>query len=149
MIRPPQFLDLWRRRTLLGLAAPLLLGLTSCAMPSAPAAESIWGTEWRLQTLGGQQVMADAPATLAFPEAGRVGGSGSCNRFFGSVSLDGERLRIDQIGSTKMACGPGAMNQEDRYLAALNKAQRLQRQGDSLTLHLANGEPPLHFVRVK
>ena len=149
MIHPPQALGRWSRRTLLGLATPLLLGLTSCAMPSAPAAESLWGTEWRLQTLNGRPVMADVPATLAFPEAGRVGGQGSCNRFFGSVSLDGDRLRFDHMGATKMACERGAMDQENRYLAALNQAQRLERQGDSLTLHLSDGKPPLRFVRVK
>ncbi len=148
MIHVPQPFGLWRRRTLFGLAT-LLLGLTSCAMPHAPAAESLWGTEWRLQTLNGRPVLAEAPATLAFPEAGRVGGQGSCNRFFGSVGLDGERLRFDQMGSTKMACQRDAMDQEDRYLAALNKAQRLKRQGDSLTLFLPDGEPPLRFVRVK
>jgi heat shock protein HslJ len=149
MVRPPHRLALWNRRTLLGLAAPLLLGLTSCAMPSAPTAESLWGTEWRLQSLNGQPVVADVPATLAFPEAGRVSGSAFCNRFFGSVVVDGERPRFDHMGATKMACDRDAMNQENRYLTALNQAQRLERQGDSLTLHLPDGQPPLRFVRVK
>ncbi len=149
MFYSPQQTPHWQRRTLLALAAPLLLGLTSCAVPSAPVAESLWGTEWRLQSLGGQPAMADVPATLAFPEAGRVGGQGSCNRFFGSVNLDGERLRFDHMGATKMACDRGAMDQENRYLAALNQAQRWERQGDSLTLHLPEGQPPLRFVRVK
>ena len=138
-----------RRQALLVLAAPLLLSVFGCAVPSAPAAETLWGTEWQLQTLGGQPVMPDAPATLAFPEAGRVGGSGSCNRFFASVSVDGDRLRLDQMGSTKMACQRDAMDQENRYLAALHKAERFERRGDTLTLHLAGGEPPLRFVRVK
>lgn len=139
----------WRRRALLYLAAPLLLGLIGCAVPSAPAAEPLWGTEWRLQSLNGRAVLAGAPATLAFPEAGRVGGNGSCNRFFNSASLDGDRLLIDQLGSTQMACQRDAMGQENRYLAALHKVWRMERLGDTMTLHLQGAGPPLRFVRVK
>ena len=149
MTQPTPSLFPRRRQALLGLAAPWLLGLASCALPSAPAAESLWGTEWRLQTLGGQPVLRQAPATLAFPEAGRVGGNASCNRFFGSVSITGDRLRFDHMGATKMACQRDAMDQEDRYFAALHQAQRMKRQGDTLTLHLAGDAPPLRFVRVK
>jgi heat shock protein HslJ len=137
-----------RRQALLCLALPLL-GLASCAMPRAPTAETLWGTEWRLEMLGGEPVLATAPATLAFPEAGRVAGRGTCNRFFGAVSLSGERVRFDQMGATRMACQPDAMEQESRYLAALLQAQRMERQGDTLTLNLAGGGPPLRFVRVK
>jgi heat shock protein HslJ len=137
-----------RRQALLGLALPLL-GLASCAMPTVPAAEALWGTEWRLERLGGEPVLATAPATLAFPEAGRVAGRGTCNRFFGSVSLSGEQVRFDPLGATRMACQPDTMEQESRYLAALQQAQRMERQGDTLTLHLADGGPPLRFVRVR
>ncbi|MGH9459880.1 MAG: YbaY family lipoprotein, partial [Vicinamibacteria bacterium] len=51
------------------------------------------GTAWRLEDLGGEGALDTVEATLEFPEAGRVAGSGSCNRFFWSVEISGESIR--------------------------------------------------------
>lgn len=140
------------RRALLWLIAPLWVGLQACtpahmnASAATPAPAPLWGTEWRLQSLGDQPVMANSSATLAFPEAGRVGGNGSCNRFFGSVSIEGDRIRFSAIGSTKMACMGGASAQESKYLAALQKAERYERQGDTLLIHVQGMEQPLRLA---
>jgi heat shock protein HslJ len=100
------------------IALPLLWSLTACAVPPAPAASAppLWGTTWQLEDLGGRGVLDRAQATLAFPEAGRVAGQGSCNRFFGSVTVDGSRIGFGQIGSTRMACVAAVNEQESRYL---------------------------------
>ena len=42
---------------LAGLAAPVLLVLSACAMPGAPAAAPLVGSEWRLEDLGGTGVL--------------------------------------------------------------------------------------------
>jgi heat shock protein HslJ len=120
--------------------------LGACAAP-APAPPSLWGSEWQLQSIAGQAVLPQPAATLAFPQAGQVAGHGSCNRFFGSVEIDRDRVKFGPLGATKMACPGGAGEQESRYLGALQKAQRYEVQGDTLLVHAQGMDQPLRFVR--
>jgi heat shock protein HslJ len=109
---------------------------TACArgIPGGRADDDLVGTAWRLRSIGGTPVLNDVEATLEFPEAGRVAGRGSCNRFFGTVVLDGESLRIGGIGATRMACAEPVMKQEDAYLRALEAATRVRRDGKALVV---------------
>ncbi|MDG5976708.1 heat shock protein [Hydrogenophaga taeniospiralis CCUG 15921] len=140
-------------RSPLWLALPVLASLVACAVPAAPAATPasapLVGSEWLLQDLGGRPVLDKVKATLAFPEAGRVTGSGSCNGFFGTYTLIEDRISLGQIGSTRMACGEGVSEQENRYLDALRKAERVEVQGTTMWLHTQGLDKPLRFVRTK
>lgn len=137
-------------RRIATLALPLFAGLSACALPSGPgAAAPLVGTEWRLVSLGGAAVLDGVPATLAFPEAGRVAGQGSCNRFFGSYTLVEDRIAFGQMGMTRMACAGGVGEQENRYMAALQKAQRVQVDGARLTLSVDGMAQPLRYVRTQ
>lgn len=137
-------------RRLALLALPLIAGLSACALPGGPgAATPLVGTEWRLVSLGGAAVLDAAPATLSFPEAGRVAGQGSCNRFFGSYTLVDDRIAFGQMGMTRMACAGPVGEQESRYMAALQKAQRVQVDGARLSLHVDGMAQPLRYVRTK
>jgi heat shock protein HslJ len=130
-------------------AAPLLIALTACTLPGAPGAAPLVGSEWRLEDLGGRGVLDNAQATLAFPEAGRVAGNSSCNRFFGSYTLMQDRIALGQLGGTRMACAPAVDEQETRYLDALQKAQRLEVQGTTMLMHVQGLDKPLRFVRTR
>jgi heat shock protein HslJ len=121
------------------------LSLAACA--GQPAAPSLTGTEWRLEALGDSAVMDRSQATLTFPEAGRVAGNGSCNRFFGSVRITQGHIGFDQMGSTKMACMGPANEQEVRYLSALQKAERYEVQGRTLLIHVNGMAQPLRFAQ--
>ena len=139
-----------RRNVLLWLLTPLALGLQACAQPNTaaiPAISPLWDTEWRLQALGDQPVIESSGATLGFYDVGQVGGNGSCNRFFSTITVEQDRMQFGPIGSTKMACMGPAMAQESRYLAALKKAQRYELQGDTLLIHVDGMAQPLRFVR--
>ena len=129
--------------------APLLLALTACALPGAPGAAPLVGSEWRLDDLGGRGVINGSLATLAFPEAGRVAGNSSCNRFFGSYTLMQDRIALGQLAGTRMACAPAVDEQETRYLDALQKAQRLEVRGTTMLMHVQGLEKPLRFSRTK
>ena len=145
-------LTTFTRRPSLWLTAPIWLGLQACANSAAPAAEPVaplWGTQWQLQALGAQPVMARSKASLEFPEIGRVAGHGSCNRFSGSVTVTGDKLTFGNMASTKMACLGEAMSQERNYLSALQKATRYELQGDTLLIHAAGLEQPLRFSLAK
>lgn len=131
---------------LLGAAA---LAACAGATSAPPAAVSLVGTEWSLQSINGQPVMEGSQASLVFPEVGRVAGNGSCNRFVGAAAIDKERIVFRQVASTKMACLGGAGEQEMRYMDALQKAQRYEVLDRQLSIQVQGMEQPLLFKKTK
>lgn len=105
------------------------------------------GTAWRLEDLAGAGVLDRVQATLEFPEAGRVAGSGSCNRVFGKVEVDGESISFGELGSTRRSCGEATNNQETEYMRALANAERFRIQEPFLYVYGAAEEKPLRFIR--
>jgi len=67
-------------------------------------------------------------ATLDFPEAGKVAGNGSCNRFSGTVEIAGGAHTFGRLGSTRRACAEAIGTQEARYFQALQNAERFARR---------------------
>lgn len=78
------------------------------------------GGEWRVEDISGRGVFDSALVTLEFDARGRVFGSAGCNRWFAGYELTGETLRFGPAGATSMACAPALMDQEMRFLAALD-----------------------------
>lgn len=115
---------------------------------AAGASPSLVGTRWRLEDLAGAGVVANVEATLEFPEAGRVAGRGSCNRFFGTVTITGTAIRFGMLGATQMACPDPVGAQEIRYVAALAAAERFTLDGDRLQLFAGGSAAPLRFSRL-
>ena len=109
---------------------------------------SLTGSEWLLEDLAGAGVIDNVQATLAFAEAGKVSGKGSCNRFFGPAKIDGNAIHLGPLGSTRMACPEAVMNQETKYLNALQAVERFEWKGPYLLLHSKGLEKPLRFTRL-
>ncbi len=111
-----------------------------------PAAVSLWGTAWRLESLAGADVLDSARATLEFPSEGRASGNGSCNRFNGVVTVEGNTIQFGGLAATRMACAEAAMRQEDAYFAALRDAERFEVDGEALRIYSAGrpGAAALH-----
>jgi heat shock protein HslJ len=110
---------------------------------AAPA--GLQGSSWRLEDLSGTGVLGDAPATLEFTEDGAAG-SGSCNRFNGTVTIRGDSIAFGPLATTRKACPEAVMNQENRYLEALRGATRFEVNEPYLLLHGSQPQP-LRFVR--
>jgi heat shock protein HslJ len=100
-----------------------------------------------LEDLGGKGVVDRTQSTISFAEGGKVSGRGGCNRYFGTVEISGDKLKFGAMGSTKMACPEALMDQEDRFLAALQKAERYAMQGAYLLIYVNGMEKPLRFTR--
>jgi len=93
---------------------------------------------WRLISMG------ETASPTAVPQAteltaefsdGRLSGSGGCNRFMGGYQTQGEKLSIEPLASTFMACETAVMSQETQYLKALQAAQRYEvNNQDQLTI---------------
>lgn len=64
----------------------------------------------------------------------RISGSGGCNRFMGGYQTQDDQLSIDTLASTRMACEESVMNQEMKYLMALEGAQRYEVNDQGLQI---------------
>jgi putative lipoprotein len=122
-----------------------LLLVRAAAVAAAPA-PALVGTAWRLEDLAGTGVIDRTLATLEFPEAGSVVGQGTCNRFFGQFEASGTTLTIARLGATKKLCPPALMDQEAKYLRALEGAQRFEIEGTTLRVYSAGLDRPLRFA---
>ena len=58
-------------------------------------------------------------------------------------------MKISAMGSTKMACPEALMKQEDRYLAALQAAERFESHDGNLLIYYTGSEKPLRFHALK
>jgi heat shock protein HslJ len=124
---------------------PAVAAMTDSARPAPSGA--LTGSTWVLEDIGGAGVIDDARATLEFPEPGKVSGRGSCNRFFGTVEQNGDRLHLRPLGTTRMACPEAVMDQEKRYLDRLQAAERFEVEGTTLRIYAGGDTPALRFTR--
>lgn len=71
---------------------------------------------------------------------GRVSGSGGCNRYNGSYTTKGNQIKIGPLASTFKACEESIMQQESRFLKALQAAERYEVKNDGLQLFYKTAE---------
>jgi len=120
--------------------------LAACATtPPATTATPLIGPEWRLEDLLGSGIIDRSHVTLTLAGDGRASGSAGCNGYFGSWSqaADG-KLALGKMGATMKACAPSLMEQEGKYLRALETASAYSFTADgALVLDTAQG--PLKF----
>lgn len=125
-----------------------ILNISSISEVKADPAFSLSGSQWLLEDLAGSGVIDNVQATLAFPETGKVSGKGSCNRFFGPAEIGADRIKLGPLGATRMACPEAVMNQETKYLNALQAAERFEWKDPYLLLYSKGFEKPLRFTRL-
>src|SRR4029077_8891508 len=103
-------------------AAPV--AATAAAAQAAAKAETfnLVGSEWVLDALAGSGVVSGVRATLSFPEAGKIAGNGSCNRFFGASEIAGTSIKFTGLGSTRLAWPDPAMTPGSKQLIAAQRA---------------------------
>ncbi|WP_100638022.1 META domain-containing protein [Marinobacter salexigens] len=83
------------------------------------------GAEWVVEDLAGAGIIDRSRITVEFFEGNRLAGLASCNRYGGQYELTAEGVSFDHMFSTKMACAPALMNQEDRFLELMSKVKRV------------------------
>ncbi len=123
-----------------------------CMSPgSNQSLDRLIGIEWLALDIDGTPVKNKTESTINFEDATRVTGSGGCNRFFGAVKLSGETLLVEPLGTTRMACPDTIMNQEHRFLKALESVRRYRVDDATDLLYLFNeqGKPILRFRQNK
>jgi len=100
------------------------------------------GTHWVLTDLRGRPVRGgkrrDAYLMLQL-DSGKAFGFGGCNHFKVRYALDGDAIRFEQLGATRMRCQSG-YELETAYLRMLQQADRWRIRGKFLDLFDANGK---------
>ncbi|MEO1070028.1 MAG: META domain-containing protein [Cyanobacteria bacterium J06638_6] len=86
----------------------------------------------------------DQDASIRFSD-GRISGNATCNRFFGTYSLEVDALTIQSGGSTLMACPEEFMAQEQAFMGALEQVEGYEIAADTLQLYDAEGNVLLTF----
>jgi heat shock protein HslJ len=110
---------------------------------------SLIGTEWLLTDMPGTTVVLTSKASFSVLENGRAVGNGSCNRFAGSVEINGRKIKFGPMASTRMACGDEALTaQEAQFLKFLSAADRFEMRDPFLLLFAEGYNQPLHFSRI-
>jgi heat shock protein HslJ len=98
------------------------------------------GSAWQVTTFAGQTPLADHAITFEFDNEGNIAGDGSCNRFGGSCKIEGDKIEVGPLRSTRRACEPDIMQQEHKFLALLGAATTWAMDSDELVLTAPDGE---------
>ncbi|HEX7556812.1 MAG TPA: META domain-containing protein, partial [Leptolinea sp.] len=98
------------------------------------------GSNWILIQFGSVQtptvVIGDSEPNLFFQVDGHFTGSTGCNRFNGIYTIEGDRIHLSSIASTRKMCPTptGMLEQEQSVLKTLELAERYQLAGDQLSI---------------
>ena len=109
----------------------------------------IEGINWLLRAQVVEGSMADIPADIVVSlrlEDGTASGTGGCNRYSGSYTLDGESLTFGPAASTLMACVGSAGDVETAYLGNMLAVAIWASDGATLTLSDGSGNVILDYA---
>jgi heat shock protein HslJ len=138
------------RGVAIGLATAAWLFASGCQTDRSPSGSSavfsVPGT-WRVNEIDGQRVEGAEAPTLSFDGSQRVSGSTGCNRYTAGVTVTGSEIRVGDAASTRMACAPAVMAQEERFLAALAAVRSHRLDGGAVELLDEGGRPRLRLSR--
>ena len=132
------------RRDPLEVAPHARIGTRTSPGPVAPATERACLTAtmssaagaasaWVVQTIGGVPTIEPRPE-ISLTEDGRVVGTTGVNRITGTYEAHDETVRITGSGMTRMAGSAEAMDQERRFLKALEGWNAFYVRDDTLEL---------------
>jgi heat shock protein HslJ len=118
--------------------------------PAPDVGEGIVGT-WSVRGVrigdGVVSSATDPDRSIAFTADGQVHGQAGVNSFDGSARLDGDRLTLGPLRTTRMAGPPEAMDAEAAFLQALEEVVAIRLEGDELVLLDADDGTQVRLVR--
>lgn len=118
----------------------LLIATTSFAMETNQAAVTLPGSAWKVVAFAEQTPLVDHPITFEFDAEGNIAGDASCNRFGGACKIDADKIEVGPLRSTRRACEPEVMRQEQKFLALLSASVTWSIAEDELVLTAPEGQ---------
>jgi heat shock protein HslJ len=114
------------------------------------AAPQLDGSHWKVTSYNNNRqavvgVIGDSDITLSF-SADTVSGSGGCNTFRASYTIEGSGIQFGPAATTRRACEEKLMTQESLFLAALASAVTWSIEGNVLDMHRADSERAIWAV---
>ena len=130
-------------------ATPPALAAPATTQPAPADTATLSAYHWRLNEakdasgnrIGALFVNADKPLQLDFAD-GRVSVGNACNHMGGAYSVEGDKLKFDQLASTLMACTDAKLMALDREIGKRLEAELPSRMqaGDAPMLTLTGGQ---------
>lgn len=105
----------------LAASALMAAALVGCASAPTPLQQD---QAYTLEWIGERPLMDYSHLSLTLSGDGRAYGNAGCNHWFAPYTLQGEALHFGPVGSTRKLCAPALMEQEGRFLKALERVQR-------------------------
>ena len=105
-------------------------------------------TDWVLEEIDGNAVIDNVQSTIRFQGNDRIAGWGGCNRYFANFRSGFRSFTVGPIGSTRRVCPQVVMEQEERFLNALQKARSIRMENDRLVIDSEVIDKPLKFGRL-
>lgn len=115
----------------------LLGACTAKNMTLATDDDVLVETYWMLISLEGEDLQGPIDTKTAYirfrEDGNEVNGFTGCNKFFGKYEMNGDSIRLSDLGSTKMACP--AMEQENKLMGILARVDSYSISDYLLTLY--------------
>lgn len=122
--------------------------LMSAVLSLAAAGSSeMTGLDWLAEDIRGGGVIDNVQTTLSISAGGEVSGSGGCNNLRGTAQLDGNSLAFGAIATTRKMCPPAVMDQEAKFLRALELTREFRFDGPYLKFLDGTGTELVRFAR--
>lgn len=114
-------------------AVPCALVLAACSTSgSADQAADLAGRS--LMWADGITSECEVPPTITFGADGKVSGNAGCNHLLGTWTMEGTKIDLSQLGTTRRMCAPAIMQMEDAFLQNLGKVAFATADGDNVRL---------------
>jgi putative lipoprotein len=128
---------------------PKSVRILMAAVMSVAAAGSneMMGHEWLAEDIGGGGVVDNMRTAITIGVGGEVTGTGGCNRLRGTAQVDGGSLTFGAIATTRMMCPPAVMDQETKFLRALELTREFRIDGPYLKFLDGTGAELVRFTR--
>lgn len=104
----------------------------STATKTRPSLTDIYGPTWITEQIDGLKVTTSQRATIKFENDGHVTGTTGCNRFSGMAKINGQNITFGQFATTRRACIPELMEQEQKFLEAIENIKKYSIDKNSL-----------------
>jgi len=112
----------------------------SPAIPAAEAFDGFPASVWKVTGFGGTAPLDDHPITFAVDEEGQINGHASCNRFGGACQFGPGTVQVGPLRTTRRACEPDIMRQEQKFLSLLEAATSWEILDSTLVFRSSSGE---------
>ncbi len=138
-----------RPQRVLTLGHPSSVRILMAAVMSVASAgdNGMVGQEWLAEDIGGRGVVDNVRTAITIGAGGEVTGSGGCNRLRGVAQTDGSSLTFGTMATTRMMCPPAVMDQEGKFLRALDLTREFRLDGPYLKFLDRDGAALVRFVR--